>query len=221
MEIDDVESDTALLFALHPLQNSLGCVEPDKSVINVTVNEISYRVHQNPTLQRTGSGVTGAVVWSSTPIILEILLESSWFMYDLASATVLELGAGCGLAAMVLTPLCKAYIASDYDERILQLLAKNSPQSQVVQVDWLDDPKLHAHVVPEVSMILCLDCIYSSFLANALVKTLVSLNADTVVIGQQLRDQSVHLEFMHLCYEHYTIKRSGRDGYVLLRLTRR
>lgn len=226
--VEDVESDSAILFATSDLRNELG-VYASTSCVTIQWRGRDLTVFQNLNIQND-TGTTGGVVWSST-LQLSELIDTS---IGLRGKVVLELGSGTGISGLLLGEECHLFIATDWDEAILRLIHRNlrhQRNTSILQLDWTDDARTYLHnvkqITKEVDYILCLDCIYSSFLAAALVETLIALTTQfsaKVIIGQQLRDESVHLEFMQSASQAFRISRYESDdaisGYVLLLLER-
>jgi predicted nicotinamide N-methyase len=118
-------------------------------------------------------------------------------LLSLEKLRVLELGAGTGVLAALLGPLCMSYIATDQPANT-RLVEKNisvnsgaikrsalgSPAT-IVSLDWMDvttarkraTTKGHVYAVPEardVDLVLAVDCIYNEALVQPLVDTLAA-----------------------------------------------
>lgn len=250
VKIDDAHEDASLLFATHTLQNTLGYYDNSSSpVLGFEVGDKFLEVTQRLDYQKHGRGVTGAVLWSTTPLVLKYLLSCAWFTGSLDPRTtnVLELGSGIGVLPLVMEPHCNVFVASDHDHELLKLIKKNCASMQnlaILELDWTDEPFSYINnlkeEVNELQYVMCLDCIYSDYLAAQLVKTLVAISNHyqdvSIIVGQQLRDESVHLEFLEAALEHFIIwrlktneeadqkeheKMQVLDGYILLILKRR
>ncbi|ORY83663.1 hypothetical protein BCR37DRAFT_275785 [Protomyces lactucae-debilis] len=266
--VEDADEETSVLYALHQPPSKLGHVSLDVR-IEFNIAGQDYIVSQRPEYTLAGKGVTGGVVWSSTPLVLEMLLQlqhtplkciprqgnltsrkSIDLTLDPQRSLVLELGSGgTGLAALVLAQHAKLFIASDFDPELLRQLSKHcctrddvgkrvkiqrreaidedesklSKQRRdnirVLELNWEDDfatqvkPSIVSLLAEEkralhddddepskVDYVLCLDCVYSSYLLVHLVSTvaaILKLYPDCkAILGQQLRDQFVHLEFI-------------------------
>lgn len=244
VKVEDALEDTSILFALSRPRNTLGHHSTAQTV-TVSVNGIQYTVSQRPEYQRGGQGVTGALLWDTTPLLLTFLLINPlWSPFrpqptstqdgSVTGPVVLELGSGIGLAACVLGPLCSTFIATDHDTALLKLIDKNTarhcPRAQisVVQLDWSEPGSTYLPLVKQVAdsigVVLCLDCVYSSHLARMLVACLEVItdrypNAE-VVLGQQLREESLHVEFVEMLmdkFEVIRIKTSAEDDEELMR----
>lgn len=262
----DADEETSILYALSKPPSNLGYLSLEPR-LTVSVAGKDYLIVQRPEYMLAGKGVTGGVVWSSTPLILELLSKlqgrqlrvnssetttsQSCLSFDLNASVILELGSGShGLAALVLAQYAKLFIASDHDPELLRQLSKNcctrearttrrskddSDQDirleaqrrdniRVLELNWEDDFDTHirpsiASVLTEESrsvgegerlhgldLILCLDCVYSSYLLVHLVTTIAQLlklyPGCKAVLGQQLRDETVHLEFVEQLLSH-------------------
>lgn len=113
----------------------------------------------------------------------------------LGSATVLELGAGTGVLAALLAPLCGRYIATDQEDNLRlvrrnvlgnagAVKAKGSGSAHVAEVDELDWVEVSAarerarargtsHTLDMTpDLVLAVDCIYNEHLVRPLVDTL-------------------------------------------------
>lgn len=274
--VEDALEDTSILYALSNPPNALG-QHSESQVISVTVLGTEYELLQRPEYQRGAHGVTGALLWNTTPILLTHLLtnRNTWRPFDDASRTVLELGSGIGLAACVLSELTRcSYIASDHDPALLTLIQKNISRNgnkaskerksssssnssssgrskvEIIELDWQDPgstylPLLHQQLTPpssSIDVILCLDCVYSSHLSHTLLTCLESLTTRypdaELIIGQQLREESVHAAFVEGLLDHFEVWRvktevelrgereveqrdRALDGFTLYRARRR
>lgn len=177
-----------------------------------------------------------------------------------AGKVVLELGSGVGLAACVLAAShAKAYIATDHDPALLKLISKNisrhdslrdnrgvnNDDTHVVQLDWSDPGTTYLPILKQITatidVILCLDCVYSTHLASMLVHCLEIITdqwpAAEVILGQQLRDESVHAEFIEMLLVNFHVVRfktvaededdlivddgDGIDGFSIYRAQRK
>lgn len=119
----------------------------------------------------------------------------------LASARVLELGAGTGVLAALMAPLCGDYVATDRAEN-LRLVQRNvsanapkagssssssSKAATVAPLDWAEvaaeagrKAKSGARYVPpesDTDLVIAVDCIYNESLVAPLVDTLAALCA--------------------------------------------
>lgn len=153
---------------------------------------------------------------------------------------VLELGSGIGLAPCVLAARTELFIATDHDPALLRLIRKNSDSQTtmamaakgkgkggrvvVMPLDWNDaagtvTSSLRACLREAgretVGTILCLDCVYSPHLASRLLRTLVALldafPAAVVILGQQLREESLHAEFVDDLCAAFSVFRVSAD----------
>lgn len=216
-EVLDAEEDTSILYAVSPLLNTLGYVSLAQSV-TVSIQGVSYTVQQRPEYLKHGKGVTGAVLWRTTPVLLEYLVRCPWFSLEGKSPSqmILELGSGIGLGACVLGktfPEC-VVVASDHDTALLKLVRKNLDRNfgddvRVVELDWADPASSYLPALTSCSpgkgasleWIVCLDCVYSPHLATLLVKCLNTLidqyPSVKIIIGQQIREETVHADFIH------------------------
>ena len=104
----------------------------------------------------------------------------------LARSSVLELGCGTGLLAILLSPLCRSYTASDLlvnlqlCTRNLQLNSINTEEGEgsrvsMEEIDWFDmsaERKCDTDNQEGYDLILAVDCVFNEALAGPLVNTL-------------------------------------------------
>ncbi|BEI84731.1 hypothetical protein CcaverHIS002_0501320 [Cutaneotrichosporon cavernicola] len=103
--------------------------EKAKTVESVSLDVV---VTQDPGALRARSGETGSVLWRSSfhlarHILTQLLFPTASTLLsvsELASAKVLELGAGTGVLASLIGPLAGSYIATDRREN-LKLVQRN------------------------------------------------------------------------------------------------
>ncbi|CAK9779321.1 hypothetical protein CC85DRAFT_289437 [Cutaneotrichosporon oleaginosum] len=103
--------------------------EKAKAVEGVSIDIV---VTQDPGALRSRSGETGSVLWRSSLHLARHILTQAIFppvapllsMQALASAKVLELGAGTGVLASLIAPLTAEYTATDRREN-LKLVQRN------------------------------------------------------------------------------------------------
>ena len=84
-----------------------------------------------------------AKVWPSAIALLNVLKKHPSLIKD---KTVLELGAGVGLPALMIADITKSIIISDYDSEAVELLRKNITHLQLqnvraMQLDWNTIPE--------------------------------------------------------------------------------
>lgn len=118
----------------------------------------------------------------STPRNKSILFDYP----QLARANVLELGCGTGLLAILLSPLCTSYTASDLLVN-LQLCSRNLQLNSMFpddrsgskvtmqEIDWFDMPTVgdtEPTTIGDYSLILAIDCVYNEALAIPLINTM-------------------------------------------------
>lgn len=106
----------------------------------------------------------------------------------LARSSVIELGSGTGLLAILLSPLCKSYTASDLlinlrlCSRNLQLngigvMEDASSGVRMEEIDWFDMPTSRESNIVTTSdhaydLILAVDCVFNEALALPLINTM-------------------------------------------------
>lgn len=228
--IDDEEhaiEDTDLSFCCTKLRNTLGYHAPDDTSTQVDVGGESFVLSQRPEYMRSAlaKGVTGAVLWQTSIDLLNYLLKTSFFEPHLA---VLELGSGVGLAPCVLSRHVKTFIASDNDLALLKLLERNVERNhrrgdgtvEVLELDWQDPIPIHRQSLEKIletgghdslDLILCLDCVYSPHLADLLLSCLIGLlklfPRAKILIGQQMREETLHADFVGALTRHFHVER--------------
>jgi predicted nicotinamide N-methyase len=84
-----------------------------------------------------------AKVWPSAIAVHNVLKKHPSLIKD---KTVLELGAGVGLPALMIADITKSIIISDYDSEAVELLRKNITHlqlqnAQAIQLDWNNVPE--------------------------------------------------------------------------------
>lgn len=117
----------------------------------------------------------------------------------LARASILELGCGTGLLAILLSPLCKSYTASDLMIN-LRLCSRNLKLNSIdvtaepgcgvsmEEIDWFDtsrDSRTDSGFSMNYDLILAVDCVFNEALALPLISTLnryCSLGSRTVAL---------------------------------------
>jgi len=84
-----------------------------------------------------------AKIWPSANALVKVLQTHPSLIRD---KTVLELGAGVGLPALMIAEITKSIIISDYDSEAVELLQKNITHlqlqnAQAIKLDWNDLPE--------------------------------------------------------------------------------
>ena len=131
----------------------------------------------------------------------------------LNDACVMELGAGIGFLATVLSPHTKQYYATDI-AALVPLMRKNIsktssesssiPKAVALDIDWVQlhtaSPswRSHAFLSLNADIIICCDCIYNAALIPPLITTLnhYATPKTSVVIVAELRHEDVLREFL-------------------------
>jgi len=178
---------------------------------------LEWELWQDKTSLRSRSGDTGSILWRASIDFATLVLQQTHFPYSgslfdplsLKSTSVLELGAGTGLLACALGPLCARYVATDIPA-LMPLLRKNitsichgTPVSACT-LDWsfpssrqLPDDILHT----PSEIILAVDCIYHPSLVPPLLDTIAALcrpgaTATAVLVVSELRAEDVVRTFL-------------------------
>ena len=122
---------------------------------------------------------------------------------QLSQMSVLELGSGTGILAVLLSPLFRSWTATDV-ESLLPLIKKNikrnAPRTstahiQVDELDWTWSEKQvfkfygldHANH----NLLLAVDCLFNEALVKPFVNTLNQVNVEAVLIASELRSPEV------------------------------
>ena len=136
---------------------------PVYETTDVVVGDRTYAVKQC-TQHCLGSG---SRLWASAVALSRHLVAGN----DLRGKRVIELGSGVGLVARVACDLGASVLATDAEERLLDIVRANAPNAQVKRLDW---------AAPDLSetfdVVLGADLIYSSgAIASGLLETCTSL----------------------------------------------
>ncbi|KAI0818479.1 putative methyltransferase-domain-containing protein [Trametes gibbosa] len=174
-----------------------------------TEQTLEVEIVQDKTALRSRKGDTGSVLWHASVDFAELVLQQfhrsdPTSMLDLEllkAAHVVELGAGTGLLAVVLSPFARHYTVTDIED-LVPLIRKNiarnlshpptspskskgphSPSSAnsnvtAIALDWVEirnaTPALRRKLAPEepADLILVVDCIYHPSLIPPLLSTI-------------------------------------------------
>ncbi|ORY09489.1 hypothetical protein BCR34DRAFT_369013 [Clohesyomyces aquaticus] len=134
--VSDPDEETFLLFSQTIPSQSLGFIDSEASVLDISVAGRELTIHQSRGLLHSNrkEGTTGAVVWKVTPLFAEWVASHNFVFqagYLTADSLALELGAGvAGIVALTLAPKIKRYIATDQDY-VLRLLRQNIIENTV------------------------------------------------------------------------------------------
>uniref|UniRef100_A0AC35TIU9 FAM86 domain-containing protein n=1 Tax=Rhabditophanes sp. KR3021 TaxID=114890 RepID=A0AC35TIU9_9BILA len=149
------------------------------------------------------SGTTGLSCWQASSVLADLICSDS-FGYQMKGKSILELGAGCGLAGIAGSKFGKAknVIMSDVNEKVLQQLDLNislnklSQQVQVLHLDWTSPPP---HFPQQLDFIIAADVVYDVGILPCLVDVVEKLlrqNEGAVfIICSTLRNQDTMTAF--------------------------
>ena len=195
----------------------------DSLVLEVAIQQDLQRLHSQ-------GGGTGSIVWRARyakPLLKQIFPLTQTVSVDLAKlilgqrgqdspfidtshladASVLELGAGTGILATLLGPLCKSWIATDI-EALLPLISKNITRNcptkgasiEARELDWTWSRKQLEQNYPNDQtiwdVVIAVDCLYNETLVQPFVDTLEKLPCRAVVVVVELRSPDVLRVFL-------------------------
>ncbi|VDC03572.1 unnamed protein product [Peniophora sp. CBMAI 1063] len=190
---------------------SRGARKKRKAMISHMVCE--WELWQDKTALRSRAGDTGSVLWQASVDFATFVLQQRYFPYpdslfdvpQLASARVVELGAGTGLLGTALGPLFAQYTATDIPA-LVPLLHKNMDNAKrnisAHALDWTlpASRQLSDDVLREpLDLILAVDCIYNPSLVPPLLSMISQLctpNRTIALVVSELRSEDVMREFM-------------------------
>ncbi|PIO59599.1 hypothetical protein TELCIR_18937, partial [Teladorsagia circumcincta] len=149
----------------------------------------------------------GGVVWDSALVAAHYFIKNPKKYRD---KKVLELGAGTGICGLVLAAIGANVILTDLPSRVPLLETNYEANKSICRgsvsikpLDWAFPGR-----VPEVDVLVLVDCIYYSESVNHLVNTIKSFNAKEILcvyekrdIGEPVRAQKVFLEKIAQYYE--------------------
>jgi 2-polyprenyl-3-methyl-5-hydroxy-6-metoxy-1,4-benzoquinol methylase len=225
------ESDQSKWNHNHAVKQKEGLVEIE--VENVKGHKpLQFTVLQNQSLL-SKRGITGSVLWDSSIMLSTMFTQhGAFFGLDTSNTRIIELGSGCGLLGITLAALVKEVVLTDQYEMLPQL-AKNirrnlgdHSNTQVAEILWGDAIPRDLLRRESVDYVVASDCVYHEALTGKLVKTLsdicelsdanklrvlqdtgVSSTRTCFVLGQELRSDTVHLEFLTDLNEKFIVYR--------------
>lgn len=213
----------------------------DVDSIEVEVAGEVYDVRQSRSAFRNtrqyDGGTTGFVVWSTSPLMAEWLLDTSNYsglrrvLGDLSRLQVLELGAGVGgVLARCLAPRTAKYVVTD-QKQLLGLLSENTQgvrKLELAEFDWEttdESTVLDKFDGGYPDLILACDTIYNEYLVDVFIDALANCcDKDTrCIVGVHLRDNEVLERFVETAlakFQVYWVPReqrtpSLRNGYSI------
>ncbi|XP_055711536.1 protein-lysine N-methyltransferase EEF2KMT [Phlebotomus papatasi] len=153
-------------------------------------------------------GTTGLRTWPASIALCE------WFTHntnEFSGKTILELGAGVGMAGIVLAQIIKTsrIYLTDFHEKVLSILQENLNENppendnvvHVCQFDWfseVDYEKLSKTCCPDI--IYAADVIYDSDIFPALCQVLMrfinSHNSPRIIISCTVRNEKTYEDFI-------------------------
>eukprot|EP00850_Spirogloea_muscicola_P010864 SM000065S20213 [mRNA] locus=s65:351795:354263:- [translate_table: standard] len=164
------------------------------------------------------AGVTGSVLWDSGVVLAKFLEHAAdTGALSLKGASVVELGAGCGLVGCVAALLGARVVLTDVFGQLALLeknLRENIPElvasgyATARELVWGDE--IDADLVsPAPDYVVASDVVFSHEAVGSLVHTLEALSDDgtTIIISGELRDHAVLQIFLDNALAHFDIGR--------------
>jgi protein N-lysine methyltransferase METTL21A len=174
------------------------------------------------------------VVWDSAVCLARFLTtHHAWLGINPLETSVLELGTGCGLVGLVLTRMARRVVVTDQDvEMVIRNVRRNGARDkvEVVAFDWGDAVPMERVVGLEgVDVVVASDCVYNDVVAKEFARVLertceVAMKSrgkkTVVVLAQELRSDSVHLDFLEewakrFCIYRMLAEKDFEKGYVI------
>ena len=186
---------------------------------------------QNPVQSELGHG---ACVWDASIIFSKYVEHSREFSPSvMRGKTVLELGAGCGLAGIALMLRGAAVTLTDLPAVTSQLTHLNAMRVYnqfigmgsvgsinyirpiVTSIDWTDhsSPQQESPFLSSYDFILLTDCVFKRSLAYDLVFTIrkYSSRQTEVICCHEIRDEDANAAFVEELSKFYKLKRVSKD----------
>ncbi|KAL4573171.1 hypothetical protein LXL04_019968 [Taraxacum kok-saghyz] len=197
----------------------------DSPVIDLTVNNSKLSFHQD-----NGSMHVGTTVWPASLVLVKFAERwlSSTSTTDNPYATVLhfqnkravELGTGCGVAAMGLYLLgLKDVVLTDIAP-VMPALKHNLKRNKTVlgkmlktaQLHWTNSDQIKA-LKPPFDIVVAADVVYIEESVGPLLAAMESMVSDTgvVLLGYQVRSPEAHLLFWEQCNRIFEVEKVPHD----------
>ncbi|KAJ2602529.1 hypothetical protein H4R99_002655 [Coemansia sp. RSA 1722] len=229
VRVEDAEEEVCELYAVYYSSDSsdrLNLVDASKTELEIEIRQgqkyISLTISQNPNINGE-LGQTGAVLWNSSVVMSEFFAQHA-DIWPINNINVVELGSGCGLVGLTLHRLGAKQVVLTDQSRMLRLLNRNivgnkqkdKEQREVFAAEyiWGDAPEDQRILQKKVDLVVASDCVYHESVAPLLVSSLVdvcSSREDEVpvvaVIGQELRSDLVHQEFLARLLKSFAVYR--------------
>ncbi|KAJ9550132.1 hypothetical protein OSB04_014177 [Centaurea solstitialis] len=195
----------------------------DSPVIDLTVNGAKLSFHQD-----NGSMHVGTTVWPCSLVLVKFaerwLASTSTSATENPYATVLdfrnkravELGTGCGVAAMGLYLLgLKEVVLTDIAPVMPALkhnLKRNKPvlgkMLKTAQLHWTNSDQIKA-LKPPFDFVIAADVVYIEESVGPLLAAMEAMVSDTgvVLLGYQVRSPEAHLLFWEQCGRIFDVQK--------------
>ncbi|KDO31620.1 hypothetical protein SPRG_03540 [Saprolegnia parasitica CBS 223.65] len=185
-------------------------------------------------VQDPSSSVLGSTVWDSSKVFMKFIEKQRASRFDLALAqhkrkkaaiSVIELGAGCGLAGIAFAKLGYHVVLTDVGP-VLQWLTQNvacsfseaevSGRVFVHEYSWGTPCTSVASLIPDTppfDIILCADVLYDVAAVKPLIQSILALsNRKTVIyIANERRSPATRAEFMRHLNAEFVWKEISKD----------
>lgn len=165
------------------------------SVLRCTIAGKTYDLEQNDTSRETGS-----TLWLSSQVLCEYLSEV--YNKGAKQKSVIELGSGIGLTALVLNSIGFKVTASDTGavcEKFLRpnLVRNKGDGVEVLQLDWLDGQG-EGLICGSFDVVVASDVVYETTLVPGLCATInkVMQKSTVLYVAQEVRDPGVFAQFL-------------------------
>jgi len=182
-------------------------------------------IEQDPSCSNKELG-HGAVVWDAAVIFAKYLESSSKYSGNMQDTSVIELGAGCGLAGLTLllkgaqvtftdmAPVVKHMTTPNINRIYGQMVSLGSSSIRYQRPDIEICDWTETYPVPASPYDVCLltDCVFSPTLAKPLVGQILRLTGpkSTILVCHEIRDEEANNAFLEEFGKHFSYKKIPR-----------